>query len=183
LDIIKNFNKFNNFEETSLDISINMNNLNNFKLYETEILENIKLKELSIKIIGCTSSNDTIFEDTVQIISTLEDKLNIEIPWASVDYNYTTDRINLVEFYGRDKAFILKCYDSESIINAIGWIERNKYDNAYIGLDSYNSSKWIYDRDLFYGIKKYVGSIEKVEGSDILYTCLEKYGYNGMLIT
>lgn len=132
-----------------------------------------------IKVLHAIDSLDG-FEETAFICNEFEDNYNFEIPYISIPFNYTSDRINLIEFYGDSKDFLLQCWTSNDIINAIGWIERNEYRNVYLELDTDNCYKWIEDRDLFYSIKEYIGNIVLFSKEGFL-SLLEEYGYDKMV--
>lgn len=141
------------------------------------------ISDKNIQIYHCFFSNE-MFEQSVRIVSSIEDTLGIDIPYISIAFNCGIEKTNLIEFYGYSKEYILMCYTSADIINSIAFIEQYKYNNVYIGLSSELVSKWCFDRDLFYSIKKYLMCIWYDNCCDIskLNTYIESYGYNKFLI-
>lgn len=137
-----------------------------------------------INIVGynCDNSVDEIFEENVKAISYIEDKLKIDIPYISISCHYKTDRTNIIEFYGNSKEFIINCDSSSDIIDTIAFIEFNRFNNVYIGINDFTCFKWICSRDLFYSIKKYVKCINNIESDNCINIKLEEYGYNGFLV-
>lgn len=139
------------------------------------------ISDKNIQVYHCYFGNE-MFEESVRIISSIEDTLGIDIPYISIAFNCGIEKTNLIEFYGYSKEYILTCYTASDIINSIAFIECNKYNNVYIGLSSELVSSWCINRELFYAIKKYLISICCYGNDRELSSYLETYGYNKFLI-
>ena len=139
------------------------------------------ISDKNIQIYHCYFGNE-IFEESVRIISSIEDILGIDIPYVSIAFNCGIEKTNLIEFYGNSKEYILMCHTASDIINSIAFIECNKYNNVYIGLSSELVSSWCTNRELFYAIKKYLICIRCYSNDRELYPYLETYGYSKFLI-
>lgn len=136
---------------------IGINNLNDsFAIFEQNkdlfITHKNNIKSLYI------SSNPFLFENTVKVLSYLEDRLKICVDHVVLSSSDIREMIELIEFYRGDIFFAIEA-NQLNIIEIISFIERNRLSNVNIAISNLTNDIWTSNKYLFNQISPYIGTI------------------------
>lgn len=165
--------------EEGLDIQIYFNSIDYFNKYFDKFSSILYDYAHQIKSLYCPISGN-IFEDTVKIMSELEDQLEIPISHIVVESKFSEDIKQLIDFYEadlNDGSLSISIFDNNNPVETVINIERNRYQGINLCCHSHIFNTWLSD-----GLLKYTGSIYYFDDTDIAQPYFNKENFNGYFI-